>query len=526
MLSQVNVRNFDFENFNFLGFVIVIAFIFSIFSRFLPSLSVYTTIFAFFSVIFVSLFNNFKFNLNKYNVFAIVFVLNAIVSYYFADYKYNLRSEIFLLSSGVIIYLLTAFLSLSQKKIIISTQIFIGLWLALYIFAFNLSSGNFFDTNVIPYMNIYVCFLLVSFSLSFVFWNDERKIYKFLPYILFFAILLAKFTIAIIIACLVFATSIFFLKKHKIKTIFSLFFVLISMLYCYWLFKADFFTNKILVWKTALFVVKDNFLIGVGFNNYKTVSSAYSLMKNVDVSSVDNIFLQVLCENGIFGFILFMLVLIVFFYYVLKKIKENKNFYLSILVACISFLVYNFFNSSAFISTNMLLLFFILAVPITQVNDIKERKHKIDSHILIILFLPFVFALGKPVYANEQYKKGLYYFANAKYPVAQDFFIDSIYNDSSNPESLAKLADIYFYKYQKTKKKNFIAIAINLYTRSLSLNKYNSNYYYQLAWLYSFYGNKADVKKYIDKAILMDPFNFLYYQYYDTLINLGAAENV
>ncbi|MDR0618146.1 MAG: flippase-like domain-containing protein [Endomicrobium sp.] len=86
---------------------------------------------------------------------------------------------------------------------------------------------------------------------------------------------------------------------------------------------------------------------------------------------------------------------------------------------------------------------------------------------------------------------------------------------------MAKLADIYFYKYQKTKNKIFIEIAINLYTRSLSLNKYDSNYYYQLAWLYSFYGNKADVKKYIDKAILMDPFNFLYYQHYDTLINLG-----
>ncbi|MDR0618147.1 MAG: O-antigen ligase family protein [Endomicrobium sp.] len=306
MLSQVNVRNFDFGNFNFLGFVIVIAFIFSIFSRFLPSFNVYTTVFAFLSVIFVSLFNNFKFNLNKYNVFAI---------------------------------------------------------------------------------------------------------------------LLTKFTIAIIIACLVFATSIFFFKKHKIKTIFSLFFVLNSMLYCYWFFKVDFFSNKILLWKTALFVIKDNFLVGVGFNNYKTVSSAYSFIENVDVSSIDNIFLQVLCENGIFGFILFMLVLIVFFYYVFKKIKENKNFYLSILVACISFLVYNFFNSSAFISTNMLLLFFILAVPIKQNKDIKKRKHKIDAHLLIILFLPFVFALGKPVYANEQYKKGLYYFSNGKYPVAQNFLL-------------------------------------------------------------------------------------------------------
>lgn len=515
------------ENFNFLGVVIVGAFVFSIFSRFLSSFNVYTVIFAFLSIVFISFFNNFKFNLNKYSIFAVLFVLNVIISYYFADYKYNVRSEVFLLLSSVIVYLLTTFLSLAQKKFIINTSIFIGLWLSIYIFAFNLSSRNFLKVSMpTPYVNTYACFLLVSFSLSFVFWNDKKRVYKFLPYILFCAVLLTKLPIAITIACLIFTASIFFLKKHKIKNIFSLFFVLVSLLPCYWLFKTNFFNNKIFIWKTALFVIKDNFLIGVGFNNYKTVSRAYGLIKDVDVSSIDNIFLQVLCENGIFGFIFFMLILVIFFYYIIKKIKKNRNFYIVILVACMSFLLYNFFSSSAFISSNMLLFFFILAMPLRQVKNVKIRKRKINSHILILLFLSSIFALGRPIYAKEQYKKGIYYLATAKYPIAQDFFIDSIFNDSSNPETFARLGDIYFYKYQKTKKRVFLELSISLYTRSLNLNSYSSNYCYQLAWLYSFYGNQEYVKKYIDEAILMDPFNFLYYENYNTLINLGATRDV
>ncbi|MDR0676192.1 MAG: O-antigen ligase family protein [Elusimicrobiota bacterium] len=448
-----------------------------------------------------------------------MFVLNAVISYCFVDYKYNVRSEIFLLSSSVIIYLLVSFLDQSQKKIIINTSIFIGLWLAIYVFAFNLSADNILEITQMPYINASTCFLLVSFPLSFIFWNDKKKIYKFLPYILFSAILLTKFLLAIMIACLGFAGCIFFLKKHKIRIIFSSFFILLSMVCCCLLFKISFLADKMLIWKTALFVIKDNFLLGVGFNNYKTVSSAYGLVENIDISFVDNIFLQVLCENGIFGFIFFMLILTVFFYCIIRKIKENKSFYLPIFVACISFLIYNFFSSCAFISSNMLLFFFILAVPIGQVQNIKVRKYKINSHILILLFLPFIFALGKPIYAKEQYKKGLFYMATSKYLIAQDFFVSSICNDSSNPESFARLADIYFYQYQNTKKQIFIDTAISLYSRSLELNKYGSNYYYQLAWLYSFYGNKELAKKYLDKAIWVEPFNFLYYENYDNLIN-------
>jgi tetratricopeptide (TPR) repeat protein len=427
----------------------------------------------------------------------------------------------------VVIYLLTTFLSQAQKKFMINVSVFMGLWLSIYIFAFNLSSVNFLKASMsTSCVTTYVCFLLVSFSLSFAFWNDQAKVYKFLPYILFCAILLTKLLIPITIACLVFAGSIFFLKKHKIKNIFSLSFALFSVLPCYWLFKTNFFNSKIFMWKTALFVIEDNFLIGVGFNNYKTVSRAYGLIQDIDISNIDNIFLQVLCENGIFGFVFFILILVTFFYYSIRKIKENRDFYFAIFVASISFLLYNFFNSSAFISSNMLLFFSILAMPVRQVKNIKVRKRKINSHILILLFVPFIFALGRFVYAKEQYNKGIYYLATAKYPVAQELFINSVCKDSLNPETFARLGDIYFYKYQNTKKRIFLELAISLYSRSLNLNNYNSNYCYQLAWLYSFYGKKDHVKKYIDKAILMDPFNFLYYENYNTLISLGVANDV
>ncbi|MDR3306917.1 MAG: hypothetical protein LBS61_04535 [Endomicrobium sp.] len=50
----------------------------------------------------------------------------------------------------------------------------------------------------------------------------------------------------------------------------------------YFLLKTSFLSDKSLVWKTSLAVITDNFLLGVGFNNYKSVSLSYGSLENVD----------------------------------------------------------------------------------------------------------------------------------------------------------------------------------------------------------------------------------------------------
>ncbi|MDR1087352.1 MAG: O-antigen ligase family protein [Endomicrobium sp.] len=93
----------------------------------------------------------------------------------------------------------------------------------------------------------------------------------------------------------------------------------------YFLSKSSYFLDKLFVWKTALYVIKDNFLLGVGFNNYKSISLSYGIFENVDVLYCDNIFLQVLAENGVFGLLFFLAILAVFLLSIAKEIKLKKR---------------------------------------------------------------------------------------------------------------------------------------------------------------------------------------------------------
>jgi O-antigen ligase len=504
------------KKFNFLVLIFSIVFIFSVFSRFSGSLGVYLAVFLVLCIAFTFFFNNFEFSLNIYFLPVLLFITTAIVSYFFADYKCNVRNEIFLLSSCAMLYLLKGFLNNYEKRNVLIIPVLIGLWLTIYLFAVNFAFSKFFEPGMLTeYMRSTSCFLLLALSLSFVFWWSEKKIYFYISFLIFLAIIMTKSFLAISAAGLVFAVYLFFIReKIKIKTTLTVVpFILISFVSFYFLFKSSFFYDKILVWKTALFIIKDNFLFGVGFNNYKTVSLAYSTIEDTNILYPDNIFLQVLSESGIFGFIFFIAMLTIFFYFILKKLKTyDKTLYLPVLISVISFLFYNFFSSSAFVSTNMLLFFFLLAFPLDFYN-VKQRKKKINSYVIIVLFLPFVIAVGKPLYAVLEYEKGLSFFATQKYSVAKDYFINAINNDSINPEYTSRLADVYFAIYQKTEKKVFLDFAIELSNYSSSLNKYNGKYYYQLAWLYHFKNDKQQAAANITKAVEMDSFNSLYLEH-------------
>lgn len=125
---------------------------------------------------------------------------------------------------------------------------------------------------------------------------------------------------AVCIASFIFSTALLILGNKR-KKIFSAVFALSGILSFYFLFKNSFFSEKFLIWKTALSVITDNFLLGVGFNNYKSVSLSYGTVENVDVLYCYNIFLQVLAETGIIGFVLFLALLFVFFLFCNKKAK-------------------------------------------------------------------------------------------------------------------------------------------------------------------------------------------------------------
>jgi tetratricopeptide (TPR) repeat protein len=315
---------------------------------------------------------------------------------------------------------------------------------------------------------------------------------------------------AVCIASFIFSAALLILGNKR-KKIFSAVFALSGILSFYFLLKSSFFSEKFLIWKTALSVITDNFLLGVGFNNYKSVSLSYGTVENVDVLYCYNIFLQVLAETGIIGFVLFLTLLFVFFFFVIKRLsfRKDKKTYLFVLLAIIVFLVYNFFNSAAFVSTNMLMFFYLLSFPL-PLYVVEKRKEIVNGYILAALSLLLIISLGIPLYARQEYKKGISFFANKNFAQAKVCFIKAMGDDYLNPEYCGRLSDVYFATYQVSKNKVFLKKALNWSEYASRLAKNNGKYYYQLAWLYHFVKNDEKSSENIVLAVEKDPFNLLY----------------
>ncbi|MDR0399294.1 MAG: O-antigen ligase family protein [Endomicrobium sp.] len=218
-------------------------------------------------------------------------------------------------------YLLIGFLKPEERTKVLIIPVLIGLLLTIYIFASLIPFSKVFpNKDTTSYISCVTCFLLSALSLSFAFWNEKKRIYICISFIFFIAILMVRSLFAVCIASFIFSMALLILGNKR-KNIFSAVFALSGILSFYFLLKNSFFSEKFLIWKTALSVITDNFLLGVGFNNYKSVSLSYGTVENVDVLYCYNIFLQVLAETGIIGFVLFLALLFVFFLFCNKKAK-------------------------------------------------------------------------------------------------------------------------------------------------------------------------------------------------------------
>jgi tetratricopeptide (TPR) repeat protein len=287
----------------------------------------------------------------------------------------------------------------------------------------------------------------------------------------------------------------------------------------YQAFKTGYFASKIVSWQAAVSVIKDNLITGSGFCNYSVVSAAYAKTAEADVSQTENLFLQIIAETGIPGFVLFISVLTIFFIFIAKKLRneQNRSTCFPVMLAVIFFIIYNMFESTVFISTNMLVFFILLSFPL-DMPEIKVRTKRINTYIAILLIIPFLYILALPSLAVEDYKKGIMLFAAGKYVPARDRYIKALERDALNPAYSSKLSDTYFAMSQKEKHLINLDKAIEYKKFALSLNKNEGKYYYDLAWLYRQKGEKQLASDNIVKALEKDPFDKQFTESYGELI--------
>lgn len=100
-------------------------------------------------------------------------------------------------------------------------------------------------------------------------------------------------------------------------------------------------TNRFTIWKNTLPIIKDNYLIGVGLDNFGISYQKY--YHNPLVDKVHNVYLQILVTNGIIGFIPYMMWLVLIFIYGVKNFSNNI---IIVLIPFIGYLFQAIFNIS------------------------------------------------------------------------------------------------------------------------------------------------------------------------------------
>lgn len=136
---------------------------------------------------------------------------------------------------------------------------------------------------------------------------------------------------------------------------------------------------RINVWQGTIEMIKDFFFTGVGYG-YWAYKEAY-IHYSVNATKVwhsHNVYLQILAETGIFGFISFALVIISLFVLIISYNKKSNNLYLSyvslaLLCGIISLLVHGFAEHILYMTKSIIQFWIIVGFAIAAIN-IKDEK--------------------------------------------------------------------------------------------------------------------------------------------------------
>lgn len=88
---------------------------------------------------------------------------------------------------------------------------------------------------------------------------------------------------------------------------------------------------RIRMWKITLEVIKDNWLVGVGFGHLPFKAAFETYTRTMPTYHAHNTYLETMAEMGILGFIVFISFLFVLFKYAIKKLVKGNDKYIKVI---------------------------------------------------------------------------------------------------------------------------------------------------------------------------------------------------
>lgn len=521
------------NNFFITAFILAVVMVVSIVSKFSLVYSIQAAIFLILLISTLFLLNNYKSKLNSFVFPAAALLIVCCVSFSFADFKVNARDYLFVLMSAFLAGLNMTFLPVDMKKKLLAVPLFIALWLSMILFSRFIANPQSFLTvdefyeAVALNINVIAGFLVLVYPLFFIFIKEKKNQNVFTAIMIFvlFAIVLTRSRVAIGVAFIL--TFIFLLgyrKNNFVKILIGLFIVLLlaSLGYISFL-KSDFhsISERIIWWKTAYIIFKQNIFFGCGLGNYAVLFQNFRPELVLNTLFAHNIIMQFLSDTGILGLLSFIAILIIFYVKVIDKIiSETDNyFYIVIALSITAFLTVNLVDYSFFVPANMM-MFFIIMWSVFSAEPEKRLKGKMNIYILTVLLLYIAAVTIKPVVGHIHYKKGIEYYVQNQYRFSIEEFEQAVKYDSKNPEYYTQLAKSYFALYDMVrgeKGQEYAEKSIEYNKKALEFYKSSSQIRSYLASTYWNLGDKENAVKYIEDAITYDKFNPNLMEYYEQI---------
>ena len=527
--------NVEKSNFVIISFVLSVVMVISILSKFSFVLPIQVAIFLVLFLLMLYLINYNSFKLNGYIITIILFFLICCLSYISADFKINVRNYLILLCSSLIASFVFSSLPLEFKKKVFFVPVFIALWLSMILFTkfvTNVQSffyGDNFYENISLNVNVVAGFLALVYPLIFIFIKEQKntKVFIAIMFFVLFAIFITGCKISIILSLI--STIIFlfeYIKKIYIKILCS-FFVIGLFIYIYIMFFMNPGFNgvmeKLILWKTAYLIFKENVFFGCGLGNYSTLFNSFRPEFILNTIFAHNIIMQLLAEVGLFGLISFIILILAFYIEIIKKVLEGKDiyFYIYVTMSITSFIIINLFDYSFFIPTNIL-MFFIIFSSVFYNKGINLKKSKFNIFFLVPICVVMIAIFIRPVIANTYYKKGIDLYVSGHYKIAIEEFEKAIKFDNKNPEYYSQVSKSYFALYDKIRNENgqlYADKAIEYNKKAIQLNKYDAQLRMSLASIYWNDERKEEALETIQEAIKYDKYNPYYEEYYYQIKN-------
>lgn len=306
--------------------------------------------------------------------------------------------------------------------------------------------------------------------------------------------------------------------------------------------------SRILIYKTSLEMIKNNFLFGSGIGTFKINYLIYQanyinrtpfyIKYSNRFTEAHNEYLQIFAELGIIGFIFFILIFIFFFKKVILFLQKNnsnkdKIILFSMLISVICFLFHSLFTFPLHVPALGTLFFTIIGLTIAYtsqnnlnivcIKKVTFRKdffinNKIKNLCIFLIIILMIIIIN--TIAIKPYVAEIYYFKGMEDSIYKKDYEKSLVNfelaahlDPYNGRILHELGTNYYIL------KNFNE-AEKVLQRS---KKYSSDAstFYNLGLVYSKLGYFKEAEDEFKMAIYLNPkyikaYNHLYWLYYNS----------